>query len=451
MTDHPSSEELRALYRGELQPARAHALIRHVMLEGCGQCLATVPFPLYMGSKCFSRSAEMTPEQDAGYDSAIDRALQTTLKHMRRVKRQETLARKATAIVASSSLETLGKLPRSMKTAARVTVLLDRSWSIRHDNPTVMVQLAELAVHNSKQLDPRRHDIQEILDLQGRALGELGNAYRVMDQLDLAAVTLGRAREFLEMGTGSGSLKARLQELEASLAADRRQFGIASNLLLEVQAFHQENGDSHLTGRIMILRGLYIGYAGESERAIDLLRVGLSQVEEKRDPSLVYAAAHNQFLFLVDSSRYQDARRFRFENSRILSNSQGRINHIRLRWLDGRMDLGTGNYPRAETVFREVGQEMDDAGLTFVSAVVSLDLAVALLAQGKSDEAETATLAASEVFHRLRIHREGLVALSMLHTAFRLGQASVKLMKDVTAYFRRLDIDPNSRFDSSIW
>jgi tetratricopeptide (TPR) repeat protein len=451
VTDHPSSEELCALYRGELLPERARAIARHVVLEGCAHCLASLPAPLYIGFELSSPPVEMTPEDDAGYDAAIERALKTTLKHKRNLKRQEARSRKAAEILTYGDLEALGKLPRRLKTGDRVDVLLGRSWAMRHENPTLMVQLAELAVHQSKRLDTRTHGVQAALDLQGRALGELGNAYRVMDQLDLAAVTLGKAREFLEMGSGEEALKARLQELEASLAADRRQFGIASNLLLGVQAFHQQKGDPQLTGRILILRGLYTGYAGELEKGIGLLQEGLSLVEEKRDPSLVYAAVHNQLLFLVDAGRYQDARRFRFENNRILRNSGGRINRARFRGLEGRMDLGMGNYSRAEMTLRDVAQELESVGRSYVSAVASLDLAVALLAQGKSAEAEEVTLAASDVFQRLRIHREGLVALSMLHSAFKLGQATVKLMQDVTAFFRRLDNDPNSLFDGRLW
>jgi hypothetical protein len=452
VTDHPSSEELCALYLGELEPARERAVARHVVLEGCARCLARLPTPLHLSFDFSSASVPMTPEEDAGYDAAIDRALQTTLRHMRRLKRQEAQSRKAGEILARGGLEAMEKLPVHMKPKERVAVLLERSWSMRHENPTLMVQLAEIAVQHSRLLDTRSLGVLAVLDLQGRALAELGNAYRVMDQLDLAAITLGKARGFVEMGSGDEALRVRLQELDASLAADRRQFALASNLLLGVQAFHQQNTDRHLTGRILILRGLYTGYAGEPERAISLLREGLVLVDETRDPSLVYAGVHNQFLFLIDSERYQEARRFRFENSRVLRNNGGRINQARFRWLEGRMDLGMGSYSRAEMTLRDVGQEMREVGLALVSAVVSLDLAVALLAQGKAAEAEAVTLAASDVFQRLHIHREGLVALSMLHSAFKLGQATVKLLQDVTAFFRRLDIDPNSLFDDGpVW
>ena len=442
MTEHPSSEELYALYRGELPPSRARAVTRHVVLEGCEHCLANLPAPLHAAFELSPPKVELTPEQDAGYDAAIQRALQATLKHLSSLKPQEAKPRQAPVLLIGGDGELLGELPRHMRIAERVDVLLAQSWALRHENPAQMVELAELAVQQSKKLDLRRHDVEEAHDLQGRAMGELGNAYRATGQLDLAAVTLGRARDFLELGSGDESLAARLQELEASLAADRRQFQAASDLLLAVQAFHERNGDPHRAGRILILRGLYTGYAGEPEKAIDLLREGLSQVDERHDPSLVYAGIHNQLLFLVDAGRYEDARRFRFENSRVLRDNGGRVNEARFRWIEGRLDLGTGNYSRAEMTFREVGQEMKELGLPIVAAVVSLDLGMALLVQGKSADAERVTLAASEAFHRLRIQREGLAALSMLQSAFTQGQATLQLMQDVTAFFRRFDVNP---------
>jgi tetratricopeptide (TPR) repeat protein len=442
VTEHPTSEELYALYRGELPPAKARAVTRHVVLEGCEHCLASLPAPLHAAFELSPPPVELTPEQDAGYDAAIQRALQATLKHMSRLTPREAMPRKAPVLLVGAGGELLGELPRHMRIADRVDTLLAQSWALRHENPTRMVELAEMAVRQSKNLDLRRHSLEEVHDLEGRALAELGNAYRVMGQLDLATITLDRARGFLAQGSRDELLTARLQELEASLAADRSQFGAASDLLLAVQALHERNGDPHQTGRILILRGLYTGYAGEPEKAIALLQDGLSRVDERRDPSLVYSGIHNQLLFLVDAGRYEEARRFRFENSRVLRDNGGRINEARFRGIEGRLDLGTGNYSRAEMTFREVASEMRELGLLFVSAVVSLDLGMALLIQGKSADAERVTLAASEVFRRLRVQREGLAALSMLQSAFQQGQATVQLMQDVTAFFRRLDVNP---------
>ena len=45
---------------------------------------------------------------------------------------------------------------------------------------------------------------------------ELGNAYRAIDQLSAAKSTLGQARRFFDLGTGSELLDVRLLSLESS-------------------------------------------------------------------------------------------------------------------------------------------------------------------------------------------------------------------------------------------
>ena len=68
--------------------------------------------------------------------------------------------------------------------------LLEQSWALRTESPAEMVQCARWAVgeaHNLRRFPPKR-----VADLKARALGELANAFRVIDDLDEA----GRHEEF---------------------------------------------------------------------------------------------------------------------------------------------------------------------------------------------------------------------------------------------------------------
>jgi tetratricopeptide (TPR) repeat protein len=429
VTDHPSPVELWALCRSGLPVAGERRRLRF------GR-----PSP----------PVELTPEENAAYDAAIERAIRTARVHARKLDPHQAEVRKAVAILSQGGLEALEKLPRHMGDLARIEAFLEKSWSLRNDDPTLMAQFAYLAAHLARQLDIRRYGIQQVFDLQGRAWAELGNAYRVLDQLDLAATILDTAREMLEQGSGEESLHARLYELEASLAADRREFRKATNLLLEVQAFHQRKGDDHMVGRILILRGLYTGYAGAPERGIGLLQEGLSLVDEKRDPTLAYNAVHNQLLFIIDLGRISEARKFRLQNSRVLSFEAGLFNKIRLQALDGRIDAGMGKFDRAESLLRDARDRLAEVGRSYDSSLAALDLAAVLMAQGRMAEAEEVALTASAVFRRLRIHREGLATLTMLHSAFKMGRVTLDLLREVTVFFRRLQTDTNARFDGPL-
>jgi tetratricopeptide (TPR) repeat protein len=281
----------------------------------------------------------------------------------------------------------------------------------------------------------------------GRALAELGNAYRVLEQLDAAEEKLEEAGRILELGTGDEGLKMHLLELEASLSADRRRFDVAAFYLLTVSEYHEAHGNQHLAGRAMIQRGLYVGYAGDPEQALHVLEEGLSRVNREQEPELVYAAVHNQLHFIIDCGRFIEARTFRFLNAQVLSRDNGRVNRYRLHWLNGRIEAGLGRPGRAEAIFREVQQGFESLERPYVASVVGLDLSAALLALDRPDEAAEVVMKAHLVFKALRIKREALVAVLVLFYVIRKGQATAQMAEEVAAFLRRLERDPNARFE----
>jgi hypothetical protein len=357
-------------------------------------------------------------------------------------------AEKIAALLPSDTLNVNRRMPGKAGEDEVFEGLLAKSWSLRYENPGMMAQYATLAVHLSKSFEARRYGPEGVFDLQGRALAELGNAYRVLDQHDLATDALTRARYLLEeLGTRDENLLIRLCELEATLAADQRRFGYATCLLLKVANFHQQAGDLHLAGRALIKRGLYVGYAGNPEEALRLIPEALALVDEKRDSALVYAAVHNQLLFIVDCGRFSDAQIFRLRHSHILSRKEGRMNQARLRGLYGRIEAGMGRPDRAEAMFREVKQEFEEFNRPYIASIVALDLAAALLAQQRSQEAHEVVLAAVQVFNALRIEREALASVIFLNATLEMGAATATLVEDVAAFLRRAVHDPAAKFD----
>src|SRR3954447_8100837 len=125
--------------------------------------------------------AAQKPEDDAAYDGAIERARRGAKKRHRAHLREQAEVEKVASLLAGSSglVEVGRKMPRKMEEIARFELLLSQSWSLRHENPAEMVQLAILAVQHSKTLSTHRHGPERVFDLQGRAHAELGNAYRL--------------------------------------------------------------------------------------------------------------------------------------------------------------------------------------------------------------------------------------------------------------------------------
>jgi len=450
LSDHPSREELWAVYQGDVSPERSREVFRHLLVP-CPRCLAEIASAPSPVRGLALTLPELTPEEEAAYDAAIERAMGTALRHGRDLARQETQARKALALLERDGIKAVESLPRGLGHLARMRAFLARSWQLRHDDPQAMVHLAWLAAENARRLDPRQYGAARVSDFQAEAHAELGNAYRVADRLPEAGVELARAREHFERGTRPEDLEIRLLELEASFAADRRQFGRARTDLLKVLAYYRRKRDAHLMGRTLVLMGLYAGYAGELAEGIELLERGLAQVDSARDPGLACAAAHNLILFLVDSGRFPEAKKLRLVHSRHLTQSGGRVNEIKFRALEGRIDSGLGKHRRAEGIFREVRNSFEEVGLFYMAGIASLDLSATLLAQGKAKEAKAVALAAVETFTRLEIQREAFQAVILLRNAFEVERATQKMVEEVARFLQRIEIDPALRFAGRAW
>jgi tetratricopeptide (TPR) repeat protein len=361
--------------------------------------------------------------------------------------RQRRDAKRAEKILAKGGLEATARLPLRMSALAKMEALLSRSWTLRHENPKLMVQFALLAAECAEQLEARTYGIEQVYDFRCRAQAELGNAFRVLVQLDQAESAFGLARRFFELGSRTELLEIRLLNLEASLDAERLRYKEACMSLSKVHTYHLQEGNSHLAGRALLKLGLYEGYAGDEQKALRLLSDSLKLIDAEREPSLAYAARHNQILFLVDLGDFREAEKQLFRLRPLHHHAGGRIPKVHLRWIEGRIDAGLGRSDRAGNIFREVREDALELNLAYHSALASLDLAAVLLAQGKAGEATEEIKVASKIFIALRIDREAFMTVIMLRTACEMRLATQTMVERVAKFLRRLENDPSARFE----
>jgi tetratricopeptide (TPR) repeat protein len=438
LTDHPGSEELAELVRGALSDLRMREVVRHVLLP-CPPCAAVI-------AELMQRAADPEPVPEEEYDAAMDRALQTALLHEQGLRRRKAEAERLEAVLARDGMNAIPDLPFETDPLALIDALLARSWALRHDDPGKMVQFADLAVKQAQALDACELGVPRMNDVMCRAWAELGNALRVSDRHVEAWQALHLARQLFEIGTKDELLEVRVTELEASLAADRRQFDVALLKLTRVYRFYRRSRSSHLAGRTLILKGLYTNYAGYAEEAIQLLRQGRALLDPKRDTDLHYSAVHNELLCLVNAGRYQEAKRLRIERSRELSWGKGRVSVVRLRAVDGRLDVAEGKFARAEETFREVKQGFFELGRKYHAAIASLDLAEVLLRRGRWVEAKEEALEAIQVFQALKIGLEAYASVILLREYFELRMVTPSLIQEIAGHLRRAEYDPGAPF-----
>lgn len=314
--------------------------------------------------------------------------------------------------------------------------LLARSWTVRYHSPREMRHLAKVAVEMAQGFDPGVYGTKEAADLQARAWGELGNAYRVGNLYPQAREAFTNAFSILQRGTGDRRLLRRLLDLEASLLGTLRDFEAACQRLTILARQYRKDGDDHMAGRALVTRALYTFYNCQAEQALRTLSEALKLIDEDRDPDLMMVAALDEILFMVDCGRCAEARVTLFKK-RLWLVQGGRIAQVKLRGIEGRIAYGLGELENAEMILREARAGLAEAELPFATALASLDIATTLMGLERRDEAVREGLASAEMFIALSMQREILSSILLLKDTLQDGTADVDFLESTARYLRR--------------
>lgn len=389
----------------------------------------------------------LTAQEDAAYEAALDRAFTAILQKAGELQRDKK--RQALALLAAG-MDALPEVPAHLMGVPFFDALLEQSWSLRYENPTEMVRLAAWAQLLSETFGPG--DLlqgPQIADLRCRAWIELGNAYRVADELGEAEVALSRATDLFMQGTQDDLLAARLFDIQASLFGAQRDFGLAETVLDMAYASYRRRGDIHLAGRAIIKKGIYAGYRGDSEEALRLLEQGVELIDEVREPRLVYLAFHNRARLLLDSGRAREARVALFNLKARGLDPGGRVTELKLRWLEGQINAELGKLERAEQVLLDVKQGFEEAELGYKAALVGLELGAVLLRRGRTDAAIREVLQAADVFQAIKVRREAAASVLLLRRSFEQQKTDAALLNHVIGLLRSGEDAPGARIEAS--
>jgi tetratricopeptide (TPR) repeat protein len=446
LTEHPTPAELQAFLQESLPSDRFGEIVEHLR-QHCEDCRAVL-FPIYLDMVELT-SPEEPLANDKEYDAAIDRAFRVARVHERHLRLHNARARKrfAPVLAAEGVQELLKEVP--LRGLGLFNALLEQSWAVRHEDPKAMVTLSRFAVDVAQNLEASVYGPEMLADFEAKAWGDLGNALRASDDLDEAERAFGMAFNLLPLGTGDPLLKARLYDLHASYLGTCRRFHLAFAALDIVHSIYLELNDGHLAGRALLIKAIYTHYSGRPEEAIRLNKQGLELIDSGRDPNLAFFAAHNHLLFLVACGQFAEAKRALVLHRPALRETAGKVNALKLRWLEGQIAAGLKEWESAERALNEVRTGFETAGMGFHAALSSLELALVWMHQGEYLETAEMVFHTVEVFVALRIRREALGAMMVLRDAFEGGTATIGLLEGAVDYLRRLQIDPDAHFDPS--
>jgi tetratricopeptide (TPR) repeat protein len=323
---------------------------------------------------------------------------------------------------------------------------VERSLETSIRNPAQGEELGLLAIRLAELLSADRYGAELIEDLRARAWSYIGNARRLMSDLQGAETAFAQAYDRLEAGTRDPLERAVLLDLEASLRRDQRQFEEARRLLRRAISMFLQNDQKHKAGRSMVNLATVHHFAGNLSEAIPLLYQALDFVDPEEEPRLLLCARHNLIDDLAESSRFLEAQSLYRSTRPLYRSFPDAWTQNRRKWVKGKISRGLGQIDHAESLFLAARDGFLGEGIPYDTALVSLELASLYARQGRTADLKRLAAEIVPIFSSLNIHREALAALAFLHQAVETERASEALVASVAAFLRQARHDPALRF-----
>ncbi len=310
---------------------------------------------------------------------------------------------------------------------------IEKSLQMGVVNPRQAVVVAKTAVEILNRL--RKIADEGSLHVKGRlaeAWAVLGNARRIQSDFHGAREAFVEAAGILADLPTSSLSRARVLHLRSVYVAEYGDLREALSLVDEVISICRLNGDSHLVGRALISKGTIARSFGDSEISVKNLREGLQLIDAGREPRLELVAKHNLANALVESGLRRQALELLGEVRAGHARLGNPVDQVRLEWLEAKIAAETKDLIKAEGLLLGVKEYFVKNEMTHDAAVVSLDLAMVYLKQGRVPELKVLASEMATIFNGLGVQRELIAALAFFNKAKEIEQsATVGLLQDL--------------------
>lgn len=449
--EHPTADDLEGFLRNASQPGRAarNAQILRHLLASCRICCDRLEVlgwsPSRLDRLVYLPGGRLTDEARASsrgknpynYDRAFARAGSVV---------EELLVPAPQPPVSAEQLLTeLDRMSREAQIAAveedeRLVVpqlvqqLLDRSQSVRYEDPEAMLHWAYLArAIASRSTVDLMGSPARLAHLQAKVWGQYGNALRVAGRLREAESALATAQRYLETGAKDPMLRASLQENIASLYIFQRRFDEAVSALNEAAEIYRQLGETHAFARALVRSSPAFLYAGNPATAVDLLNEAIPLIDHETDPHLLLAACHNLMRCYIDLDQPERALSIYAETRDLYKEFGDSLILLRANWQEGQLLRDLGHLRAAETALLRARQGFMERNLSYEVAVVCLDLAALYVKLKSVEDLKETVTAALPIFRGLGVDREALASLLQLQQVAGQEQRAMELIRFLNA------------------
>lgn len=284
----------------------------------------------------------------------------------------------------------------------------------------------------------------DTIHLLALASAQMANACRAEGDLRQADRHFVYVRHLVSHeGVTDLQVLAWIDHVEGSLRKDQRRFPQAESLLSRATMLFRISGDAVETARVLLTLGSLYFYWGLLDRAIEKVQTALSKLSPETEPRLYLNGRHNLALYLTESGRYEEAAVLFAEDEDLYRQFPEPWTQLRLSWLRGKIAVGLGDAVAAERFFVETRQGFLDQSIGYDVAMVSLDLAVLYVKDGRTAEVLRIAEEVVALFEAQDVHREALAALRLFLEAARREEVTAELALELASYLQAARSDPS--------
>lgn len=431
---HITREALRAVARGELS---SRVLIEFAVKHLVALC-----------PSCCEEIAAWERERKVTFTQAAFQAWPVLLRRHRqeRDEKKEAAKRDLQKLLQWPHPERLARIDRSHRRFRGTTLgamLLSESKKEMAANPERAWEMAETAEAALR----RTMAGPGVGDLLVRASAYLGNIERVRGRYPEAKKRFAFARALIRSeGVTDPLVHAEVDSCEAMLHMHQGLFTEAEELLSRSVSLYMLSGAREEAAHPLVTLGLLYSLQGSYEKALQVTRSALADIRPKRNPRLYVSARFNLALFLCESGDHVAAAEALVQDGELFQQFPDLFTQLRLAWLEGKIALGYGQLESAEEILRKVryGFVLQERG--YETAMVTLDLALVYLRQGRSAELKQLAGEMHEVFSAEEVHQEAVAALLLFEDAALRETLSADLVVDLATYLKAARHRPSLRF-----
>lgn len=432
---HLDRKLLLGAYRGEIPLDFVHELGMAHLLELCPHCRQEV--------RAFRASADLERRSIHVFQMALKRRLAELQRQHRKAEKE---LHDLLALPPEERVPAIRRARRRFKGSHLVLLCLEESEKLFTKDPKMAEHLADVAravLHHSPAVSAE-------MGLLALATAYRANALRAGGDLQGAHAQFKETRAIVQhYFVRDPEMLGRIDELEGSLRKDQRFFDRAEELLSRAVTLYRMAARPIEIARVRLNLGDLYYIQHRLWPAIEATASALRDLDPELHSRLYLMARYNLTLQLAEADRTEEAAAL-LEGDRTRYDqfpepwTQLRLLCVRAKIADARGDLDT-----AARLYAEAREGFIRQGIGYDVAIVSLELAMIYLKQGRTAEVRQLAEEMHPLFEAEGVHREATAALILFQNAAREDSATIELVREVTDYLKRARQNPALHFKSA--